>query len=990
MTEAGKRQKRKDKNAGATSTSAEVRLSANHPKRAPREATQHPALSTQHCLILFCLLPFTFCLALSAHAQPPSADWRTYDTPHFRVHFPAEYEQWATRAASRLEAVRTAVVTEVGYDPPEKIDVVVQNPIAQPNGIAWPFLDAPRIELYAEAPEADEQIGSYSHWIDLLTVHEVTHVIHMLRPSRNRTRNALERFLLPLGSISNASPRWVLEGYATVVEGRLTGSGRPTSTMRAAILRKWASSGRLPSYEQLDSDQRFLGMSMAYLAGSAYLEWLETRAGAGSLRSLWARLTAREKRSFDDAFIGVFGDSPERLYGLFTAELTASAVTITRSGLQEGELWQETRGATGDPAVSPDGSQLALVIRPRRGVAKLVIFDTGENEEAATKDREAIAKMLERDPQDVAPLRTKPLPRKPKHTLTLPDRGDIESPRWTRDERSLIYTHRQPDADGVLHFDLFRWTPASGENRRITRLADLRDADPLPGDTQAIAVRSRHGLTQLVRVDLASGTVRELTTPSLDVIASHPRVSPDGSRLAWVEHRQGHWRLMIAPLDANALDGARELANTLTGELANALTGASELALDASSPEWAPDGTLYATISTRGFAEIHRIAAQATPVALTRTAGAAFTPAPSRDGRVFFMSLEPDGFVVRVIAAGASAATPATIAECTTPPCPTLVPAIPPPAPQAAPFAVQELAPARAYGMGRQERRWIGGQSSTSSENSTELGMRVGDIAGRLDTIALLSLGNARGATVASAWRGWPVTLSAQAFTYDCRASSSACSSSATSDMSGLEVRAAKTHRATLWELEVSGGLLGATYDRSVAFAETALLAERRFGALRTEGGVQLSAARGDLSHTRGVVRAGAGTSAFTLAVQWQRDQGDRIALGGLPVSILPDSAMASRVFDPALPMASHAGRDYDGRRIALSLRGLPLMAFHQQHRIGNDDIGVTGLELSASGGPNAILGLPRFEVTLGVARLGGDTPDRGDTRWWLGMRYTP
>src|SRR5436190_16241373 len=101
----------------------------------------------------------------------------------------------------------------------------------------------------------------------------------MLRPSRN----PLQR-LLPLNPITLRAPRWVLEGYATVIEGRLTGAGRPNSTIRALILRRWAQEGRLPSYSQLNSDQRFLGMSMAYLMGSAFLEWLEQRSGTESLR----------------------------------------------------------------------------------------------------------------------------------------------------------------------------------------------------------------------------------------------------------------------------------------------------------------------------------------------------------------------------------------------------------------------------------------------------------------------------------------------------------------------------------------------------------------------------------------------------------------------------------------------------------------------------------------------------------------------------------
>ena len=121
------------------------------------------------------------------------------------------------------------------------------------------------------------------------------------------------------------APRWIFEGYATVIEGRITGSGRPSGSMRAAILRKWALEGRLPTYAQLNSDRRFLGLSMAYLMGSAFLEWLEQRSGPDALRHLWARLTARQRRTFDEAFIGVYGERPDKLYGEFVAQLTESA-----------------------------------------------------------------------------------------------------------------------------------------------------------------------------------------------------------------------------------------------------------------------------------------------------------------------------------------------------------------------------------------------------------------------------------------------------------------------------------------------------------------------------------------------------------------------------------------------------------------------------------------------------------------------------------------
>ncbi|HEV2720374.1 MAG TPA: hypothetical protein VG323_10185, partial [Thermoanaerobaculia bacterium] len=382
--------------------------------------------------------------ATAAFAQAPSADWRTLRTPHFRIHYPAEYEAWTLRAAARLESVRDAVVREVGFDPPQTTDVLVGNPRAEANGLTIAMLDTPRIVLWTEPWEPTLGLGEFRDWMDVLLVHEMTHLVHLLRPSRNPARRALEK-VVPVNPITANGPRWLLEGYATVIEGRITGEGRPNSAFRAAVLRKWAASGRMPSYGELAGNRRFMGMSMAYLAGSAFLEWLEQRSGPGSLRNLWARMTARQTRSFGQAFEGVFGDAPERLYGKFVAELTANAARPS----VEGELWQETSRASGEPAVSPDGKQIAIVLRDDKGHAKLVIWPTGPNPEEA-KFEERIAKMIKRDPQDVAPVRTKPLPREPVHSYEPLDGGDVESPRWARDG-SILFSHRQPDLDGVLH-----------------------------------------------------------------------------------------------------------------------------------------------------------------------------------------------------------------------------------------------------------------------------------------------------------------------------------------------------------------------------------------------------------------------------------------------------------------------------------------------------------------------------------------------------------
>jgi hypothetical protein len=199
-------------------------------------------------LVLLLALAATALLPRPAAAQllwRPDADWRTLSTPHFTVVFPREFEEWARTMAERLESVRTAVGAEVGSLPSKRVTVLVTDPYSVSNGSAWPFLESPSIVLWPTPPDPRSTIGDSRSWPEILAVHEFTHIAHMTRPSRNPTQRLLARLApLGIGPITAKAPRWVLEGYATYVEGRLTGSGRPHGVWRPAILRQWALEGR--------------------------------------------------------------------------------------------------------------------------------------------------------------------------------------------------------------------------------------------------------------------------------------------------------------------------------------------------------------------------------------------------------------------------------------------------------------------------------------------------------------------------------------------------------------------------------------------------------------------------------------------------------------------------------------------------------------------------------------------------------------------------
>jgi hypothetical protein len=944
--------------------------------------------------------------------QGASADWRTVETEHFRVHYPAESEAWARRAAVRLESIRERVAAEVGYTPTEVVDVLVSDPVADPNGMAFPFLGWPRMVLWTSPPGPESVLGHYRDWGELLIVHEDTHLVHLLRPSRNPVRRLLSR-AIPVGPIALGAPRWVSEGYATVVEGRLTGAGRPHGDVRASVLRRWAQTGKLPSYGRLASDpQSWQGLSMAYLLGSAYLEWLEERTGPGSLRNLWARMTARETRSFEEAFRGVFGDSPANLYDRFRAELTASALEVERrveaagpAARREGEMWQDLTWTTGAPDLSPDGERLAIVLRGRDEPTRLVVWSTDPNEKAETEWKERQERILERDPEDVPAVRNRPLPREPLHTLAPGDDIPPTTPRWMPDGRSILFVRFEPDAQGFLHPDLFLWSLEDGEVKRLTREADLRLPDPSPDGTWAVAVRNRHGLSQVVRVDLRTGGVEPLTEPSVEVTYDSPRISPDGRRVAFARHREGSWRLILRDLASGA-------------ETALAPPGEGTIAY----PAWSADGAaVYAAVGDRGFIDVWAFPATAgsPPERLTRTQGAALAPEPTPDGSsLFYLNLDPAGLDLYRFDLAEARRTALAAVEIPA----NLVPAIPPPAPERPePFRLAEVPADRPYGIGRQELYPLLGGSTSSSGGAWEIGVRGGDVVGRLGWLALGSIsadGWPEGGALAATWRGWPVTLGIHAFSAEERPSEQRDEPPVLGaldlDRQGVELSAG-------WERLWSGGGFGLdgrflwnevepreveSLDQNIASLAGSLYGQRSWGSWRLEHG---AGARYESGSTEGSgwarfgggLRLGFGHDDARLRLSWRRDSSedlvhpfDLFQLGGPETSLLPGSALSGRIAVPALPVGTLLGEEHEGQRVEL-LGLLPVPLFYERHRLWSegaprgDWLELAGVEWRLSVEPIPIGRIPALDLRAGLAQV-LEGPFEDETRGWLIAVWRP
>jgi hypothetical protein len=568
-------------------------------------------------------------------APRPWLRWHSTQTEHFVFHYPSAYRDWTFALADRIEALRSQVAEVVGFAPGKRVHIVVDDPVNDANGYAFTALDAPTIVLWPVSPDPRSDIGDYAVWQELLATHEFAHVAHLTRPSRNRWQRFIRSLSpVPLGPIATKAPRWVTEGYATYVEGRVSGSGRPNHAWRAAILRQFALEGRLPSYGQLNATGGWKSGEFAYLAGSAFLEWLARREGDSSVVALWRRLTSKTERSFASAFAGVYGGSPSELYGRFTVELTADAVEIARAlqrqQLTEGALVQRLVRYTGDPALSPDGRFVALTIRKEKAPSELVVWKT--EPEPDTLATAARANQLRRDPEDVPDRSFYPPARKAIATLVASDGYPYETPRWFADNRRLLVTRNMPAPDGTIRPDLFIWSAEDGSLHRITRRAALRDADPAPDGRWAAAVRCEHGWCDLVRVDLSTREVRVLRAGSVRRNYYRPRISRRSGEIVVAEQLGDRWRVArVSPF---------------TGELRYADPDDGANRYDAS---YDVDGASIVTTTERGgFVNLERLPADgAEPVPLTRVTGAAVAADVAPDGAIWFLNLRSSGFDLR-------------------------------------------------------------------------------------------------------------------------------------------------------------------------------------------------------------------------------------------------------------------------------------------------------------------------------------------------------
>jgi hypothetical protein len=911
----------------------------------------------------------------------PAQHWETVRTPHFTVDFPASARAWSLDIARRLESVRASVDSIVGGGPTHRVTILIDDPYNSANGFALPFLEAPTIVLFAAAPEPTDDIGNYRDWGQTLITHEYTHIAHLTIPSRNPWDELLAR-LAPaeISPIAARSPRWVIEGYATLVEGRVTGGGRPHSAARAAVLRVLALEGHLPTYGALDGSPRFEGGEVAYLAGSAYLEWLSARQGDSSLPHLWRRMTARRERTFDEAFVGVFGSSPDDLYGRFTVELTRKALAaqaaLAASGIDTGETVERTTWYTGAPALSANGRLLAVPIRARGKSTRIVVSTTAPRSGADTALARQRRELLERDPKDVPAIDVGPPRRRVIAQLTSAHNRGFDEPRFIGRDTipSILVSRLEPRADGAFRRDLFLWSLRQGTMHRVTHGAGVRAADPAPDGRTAAAIRCHDGTCDLVSVSLLDGSVHLLRSGSPDTTYDHPRVSPTGGPIAVAMHDGHSWSVVLidsALRHVGANDGANRYA-----------------------PVFTPDGRSVIVVSEAGGVEHLEQIDIVTNSTRLLAAGLGVVSSPATtDSFVYFLTTHSTGRVVQRARLSAAGETQAMSLADTL--APVAVPA--PTAPES--LAVQPIDGPRIYGVTPRGYRVLPGGAIATEGRFATLALASTDPVGRLGWVLQGALGDRktwRGVSLSAAWRGWPVEVDGQVFgTWDNGAEYHGLALSA-------ELPAAGSWHIDRYRLGVSAGRLGSA-QRTFAFASASTTddattddhilgwgASLAGAAGRTDGGSWSRLLGGVSAHlgTRDVAAIGSFEAGI---VNRTAPAYEQFVLGGVEPPLTDSSLLVQRIADPALPLGIAGGQYLLHYRFATA-GVIPFSLYfegtaaghvlHIWHR-------AYGAELRYVVPPLGFVRIPGVDATAG-AGYSIDDPYKYKLRGYLLVRYTP
>jgi hypothetical protein len=583
------------------------------------------------------------CLALAlapsaARAQPydPAFRFRTLETEHFRIHYHQGLEGMARQVAVHAERAHAALAPALGYAPRVRTEVVLSDDVDDANGSASP-LPYNTMRLYAAPPAPTSELNDHRDWLETLVWHEYVHVLHTDNVGGlPRALNAIfGKLLVPNGLV----PGWMIEGLAVLHESAGDpDTGRNASALYDAYARALASDGAA-SFPRLDEATNppldWPTGQVAYLLGGRFMkfveEWFGEPALAAYLADQGSRVWPYAPSYPSRRHLG--GKTWSELWSAYRdAELRAAQArleAIRRRPVTHPRRLTWEGGRIDRVRFAPDGKSLVYWRRgldDRAGLRRVGVSGDGD--------------------RLVAPL-------------------DVANGFALASADEAIASAAEVYREYRLYDDLWRVDLRDGDRERITKGERASEPELAPDGGAVVYVRrAPAGGLALVRRRLGA---RSGPGPAEVLFAREgaelgaPRLSPDGTRLAFELQEGGRRDVVVLALDA-APDGAPAPLRVTDDD-----------ALDL-GPAWTPDGRFLLFASDRdGVLNLYAWEAETGDVRqVTNVETAALQPDVSPDGEtIAFLTYSRDGYDVATI--------PFAPSRWLEPPAP-----LPPPAPREA------------------------------------------------------------------------------------------------------------------------------------------------------------------------------------------------------------------------------------------------------------------------------------------------------------------
>ena len=338
-------------------------------------------------LLVFLLITATSIvpsIASSALTQDPSLQWRTLTTPHFEIHYHQGEEKIAQEVANISERVHKTLSKTINWEPESRTQVVVTDRFDISNGTAYVI---PRnwMNLIVTPPDSFSSLGDYSNWLELLIIHEYTHVLHLDKAHGlpKNLRNIFGRFLFLFPNLMQ--PPWIIEGLGTYFETDYAHhTGRGQNSYYRMLMRLEVESGVKPLSQVNQPLVSWPMNTSRYLYGVYFMNFIRDVYGEEKIQELVENYSDNlVPFTINNNSISTLGKPLDPLWEEFIQyldkEFQPEINNIKAQILTEKEQLTSSGYFTTSPSIATNGD-VYFIEKNMQDEPRLMVFKKGEKE----------------------------------------------------------------------------------------------------------------------------------------------------------------------------------------------------------------------------------------------------------------------------------------------------------------------------------------------------------------------------------------------------------------------------------------------------------------------------------------------------------------------------------------------------------------------------------------------------------------------------------